>query len=484
MKKPHNEIRAFLELDQNRSIRNAFLLDEFDNLSSDARSVLASGKFSVYSLNLTTAPEPGQLKDYLAEKIDLLENSHDWVLVNMRVGQREEELEVSKVLTQLGERFRNLSEEQNQDWLKKLDGLLEKEIQSIVDRLDQNLTGDQVQAELRYGFGWALGRWMAEWYLGKFENAEEAQPARLEDDRGHANALYLDLGANLAGLLHPPQDPPVLKELAAIREQLRDQLGFGLPDVTVQLDADLAERDFRLRFRERTLTTGRVQADYLVLTEGDDTYRWIQRIEEQPEGQVLTAPEVLRMHLTVTLQEQAWRLLTVSTVNSLLDALEREDPTVVYELERENVPLSAIRAVLRELLRERCSIADLSGIFEAILEAFPGSRSLPDLTAKARRIFGAGLYHHLLDGQNRLEVVELSLETEADLLSQNLSRGLTGGTGAIREGLARYEAEVLLVNPVLRPLLWNDLHLDYPHLTVLAYDEIEGGQPLLRLGEI
>lgn len=505
MKKDSPELRAILELNENRTIRNAYLIEDPDTLNQAARRALDSGEYSVCSLNLRSAPAPGRLKEYLSERLTISDDSHDWVLVHLRLGDSDEgdgELEVKKVLTQLSQRFLHNPDKPAEpaNWVNRLDQVLEKEITRIVEGLDKNLNGDQVTAELRYGFGWALGRWMAEWYLNRFEGVEpDSTKGTDTQERLNPNALYLSLGNGLSALLTPPQDPPLLGQLHELREHIYEQLGFGLPDISIHLDPQVGPRDFCLRYRELILTHGRVPEDYLILAPGQEMipdgsewdaelgYRWVDattlKSVDTSGFQVLNAAQVVKMHLGVTLQEEAWRLLSMKMVNLLLDHLDREDASVTFELERENVPVSAVRGVLRELLRERCSIADLTGILEAILEGFPGSSSLPELVARVRRVLGRGLYAHLL-GEDRLEVAELSLETEQRLLAQRSRRGLREACGDLAARLEEEELDVLLVDSALRADLWQALHPHLPQLTVLAYDELEPSEDYLTCLEL
>ncbi|MGE0488272.1 MAG: FHIPEP family type III secretion protein [Vulcanimicrobiota bacterium] len=507
MKKDSPGLRAILELNENRTIRNAYLIEDPDTLSQAAKRALDSGEYSVCSLNLRSAPAPGRLKEYLSERLTISDDSHDWVLVHLRVDDHDEgdgELEVKKVLTQLGQRFRHNPDKPAEpaNWINRLDKVLENEITRIVEGLDKSLNGDQVTAELRYGFGWALGRWMAEWYLNRFEGVEPDSAAGGEtQERVNPNALYLSLGSGLSGLLTPPQDPPLLGQLHELREHVYEQLGFSLPDISIHIDSQLGPRDFYLRYRELMLTHGRVPEDFLILAPGEETipegkdwdpelggYRWVDDAAlgsiDTTGLQVLPAAQVVKMHLGVTLQEEAWRLLSIKMVNLLLDHLDREDASVTFELERENVPVSAVRGVLRELLRERCSIADLTGILEAILEGFPGSGSLAELVARVRQLLGRSLYAHLLDGEGRLEVAELSVETEDHLLTLKSRRGLRDSCEQLADQLEQEQLDVLLVNSVLRADLWQALHSRLPHLTVLAYDELEPGEAVLTCLEL
>lgn len=502
----HRNLRAFLEFDEDRSIRNAFLIEDPDKLSSDLQHILDSGEFDEATLTVDRAPEVPDLeslKAFLSRSLETSGATRQWMLVNLRVeGEepRDGTLKVTEVLRALSERFRRESdgETKQQDMMDRLESTLEREVTKILGQLDHNLTGEQVASELRYGFGWALGRWMAEWYLGRFDQEgtsydEEMRHAGLDLEL-QVPELQVALGSRLLKLVEPAEDPPLLREFGAVRLALARQLGVVVPPMTLRESEELRPGEYSLEVRELELLRGSVEGDYLAIGApatleelsargvrawGDLGAGWIASgLARRAEGRnciLLNPREAVTNHLLEALRREAWRLLSIHAVTALIDRLSRDDPALVMEFERVDVPLATLRFVLRGLLQEGVSIRDLASILEAVLERADKSLDLESLLEGVRTSLGRTLYHHLVDPEAVLTGYELPTELTERLIDADRHEQARLAERIVERLDAGDHPLVTVVDEPYRRLVWEALHPICPEIVVLKWSEIEAG---------
>ena len=248
----------------------------------------------------------------------LPEPTHGWFIATLEFDDSES-LEVRDVLATLSERFRS-EQKTPEPLLKRLERSLDKEIQHISDKLETTLSSDQVNSELRLGFGWSFGRWLADHYLNRFEQGEDEEET---DTLEHQPPREMTLSCS-----------PELGSAETIGERLRtlwnDKWGLWVPALD-KGDQELSGRQVALTFREQLLWKGSI-----------------------PEEQT---PEAF---LCQALRKQRWRLLSLESTQKMMERMSALSPSLGLEFERENFPLSAIRGILgvtsRGLLHPRSGL--------------------------------------------------------------------------------------------------------------------------------
>lgn len=503
----YRKLRAFLEFDEDRTIRNAFLIEDPDKLSGDLQHILESGEFDERTLTVDRPPEmpdPESLKAFLARSLETSGATRQWMLVNLRVETERlgndppDTLKVTEVLRALSEKFRRESGPQPDQYevLDRLEGTLEREVTRLLGQLDNSLTGEQVASELRYGFGWALGRWMAEWYLARFDQEggsydDEMRQAGLDLEL-QVPELQVGLGAKLLKLVEPAEDPPLLREFQSVRLTLARQLGVVVPPLTLRDSEVLRPAEYSLEIRELELLRGAVEGDYLaigasgVLEElgarglrpwGDLGAGWIPKRlaarAEQHHCILLNPLEAVTHHLLEVLRREAWRLLSIHAVTALVDRLSRDDPALVMEFERVDVPLATVRSVLRGLLQEGVSLRDLASILEAVLERADKSMDLESLLEGVRTSLGRSLYRHLVGADGVLSGYELPTELTESLIDADRHDQARLAERIVERMDAGQLPLVAVVDEPYRRLVWEALGPLCPEIVVLKWSEIE-----------
>jgi flagellar biosynthesis protein FlhA len=161
-----------------------------------------------------------------------------------------------------------------------------------------------------------------------------------------------------------------------------------------------------------------------------------------------------------------------------------------------------VQKVLQQLLRESVSILDMGAILEALVEAAPAGKALPQLVETVRQALGRRIVQPLLEHDGSLRVLVLEPGLEAELLDslhgENAARLLSDGrarSGAVQSRVADslrrliaaegYSAlPVLLAPSPARYYLSRWLEPTLPRLTVLSPAEIPAEVRLRSVGTV
>ena len=146
---------------------------------------------------------------------------------------------------------------------------------------------------------------------------------------------------------------------------------------------------------------------------------WINEAEKgraELNGYTVVSPlSVLSTHLTEIVRKYAPELLDRQMAQEMLDQLRMKAPASVEGLFPEMLVLGEVQAVLRNLLRERIPIRDLSGILEVLANNTTATHD-PDILAEAvRQSMARTISNSLRDEAGFLHVFTLSPQLEATL---------------------------------------------------------------------
>src|SRR5690606_38711926 len=147
---------------------------------------------------------------------------------------------------------------------------------------------------------------------------------------------------------------------------------------------------------------------------------WIQPGDREladRRGYTIVDPgSVIATHLTEVIRTHAAELLTRQDVQSLLDSVRAEHPTVVEELIPNLLSVGEIQQVLRNLLREGVSIRDLVTILETLGNAARQHRDLNQLTEQVRQALAASISRRMAEPDGNLYVMTLSPDISQSLM--------------------------------------------------------------------
>ena len=168
----------------------------------------------------------------------------------------------------------------------------------------------------------------------------------------------------------------------------------------------------------------------------------------------------------------------------MLDIVGQSSPKLIEELVPKTVSIGEVQRVLRQLLRERVPVRDLTTILEAIADAASVTKDVDAITEAVRSSSGRAICRPYQTDKGELPVIGVAPTLEEKLLA-SLVRTDQGAVLALDPSQAQNIASriaraleqamaqpVLLCSPALRPHLWRLFARVLPHLGVLSHNEV------------
>ncbi|HZO93320.1 MAG TPA: flagellar biosynthesis protein FlhA [Candidatus Baltobacteraceae bacterium] len=315
------------------------------------------------------------------------------------------------------------------------------------------------------------------------------------------DALSIDVGAELYGLLAPPNCEALLDRVADVRRAVAAEIGIVIPGVRLRDDPLRDPRTYALRVRDRVVAQGVVRLDALVAVAAPDVLggvggeparepvygleaRWIpyaDRERAQRAGALtFDAISILGSHLAEVARTHAAELFGRQELQTLIEHLRATVPSVMKDVGGETLPLPLAHRALCMLLRERAWPRDPVAVFEALVDAAAASREPRELAEAARRVVVPLQLRR--DGVARLRPLILDPAFESELARMwTPDGGLAPDPRTalhVREAAARHAADAsctphaVVVTAPLRPLLAEFLERAVPGVAVYAYGEL------------
>jgi flagellar biosynthesis protein FlhA len=199
---------------------------------------------------------------------------------------------------------------------------------------------------------------------------------------------------------------------------------------------------------------------------------------------VVDPTTALSTHLSETVRTFLPDLLSRQQTKELVDRVGQTSPKLIEELVPKLVSLGDIQRVLRQLLRERVPVRDLTTVLEAIADASGVSKD-PDVMIEAvRAAMGRAICRPFQNDRGELPAISFAPALESQLVS-SIVRTDQGAVLALDPAHAQKLASrvadaltgavaqpVLLCTPTLRPHLWRLFARVLPHLGVLSHNEV------------
>ncbi len=386
-----------------------------------------------------------------------------------------------------------------------------------------------------FAVGGALG--IAAYYVSNFQKKEaqlkqlpasaagpvpSAEPETPEDmlNMVVVDPMELEIGYSLIPLIDNDQTDNLLKRITGIRRQVMAELGLILPVVRIRDNLRLQPSQYRIKIRGQEVARGDLMLGNMLAIPGSEAdpnlkgvpttepafglpAQWIPESEQgraELMGYTVVNPlSVLSTHLTEVVRHYAPDLLNRQMVQEMLNQLKSRSPASVEGVIPEILSLSEFQTVLRNLLRERVPIRDLSGILEVVANNATITRD-PNILAEAvRQTMAHTLSSLYRDEENALHVFTLSPELESMLRSSlgvtdsgvgfqidaSLAQVILRNTGEKMEALAGLgHMPILLCPRELRMAFKRLVEQSLTNLVVLAYSEISPGTKVKAHGMV
>ncbi|RAS25242.1 flagellar biosynthesis protein FlhA [Paraburkholderia bryophila] len=325
------------------------------------------------------------------------------------------------------------------------------------------------------------------------------------DDVTMIDTLGLEVGYRLIPLVDKNSDGELLKRIKSIRKKFAQEIGFLPPVIHIRDNLELRPNGYRIALKGVEVGVGEAYpGQWLAINPGqvsaalpgtptqDPAFGlpaiWIDtnlREQAQVYGYtVVDSSTVVATHLNHLVVTHASELLGRREVQSLLERMQKDTPSLVDDLVPKSLPLTTLQKVLQNLLEEGVPIRDMRTILEALSEHAPKVTDAHDLTAAVRLALGRAITQQWFPGTGDMQVMGLDSNLER-VLSQALSTGSNPGLepglahtllNETQKAMTRQQnlglAPVLLVQHALRPMLARFLRRSLPQLKVLSYAEV------------
>lgn len=336
----------------------------------------------------------------------------------------------------------------------------------------------------------------------------ESTPAAAPDalDGGvNIDPLSVEVGYALVSLVDEAQGGTLLARIRSVRRQIATETGVVVPAVHLADNLQLGPRQYTILVKGVEVARGELYADRLLAinpgnagggVEGVQTREpafglpavWVgvdQRDRASAAGYTVVDPTTaLSTHLSETIRVFLPELLTRQHTKELVDRVAQSSPKLIEELVPKIASIGDIQRVLRQLLRERVSIRDLTTILEAVADAAPGAKDTDGVAEAVRAAIGRSICRPYQTERDELPAISLSPALEERLVASIVktehgavlaidptqAQRLASRIGEIFAGAVAQP--VLLCTPTLRPHIWRLFARVLPHLGVLSHNEV------------
>ena len=352
---------------------------------------------------------------------------------------------------------------------------------------------------------------LAAWFNRKAalaEPVEDVAPAAAPSDVpeiGAVDPLGVEVGYALISLVDEKQGGTLLSRIRSIRKQIATDSGLVVPPVHVADNLQLGPRTYAILVKGVEVARGELMPDrMLAINPGTATTTmdgiatkepafglpafWIpneQRDRASTAGYTVVDPTTaLSTHLSEMVRTFLPDLLSRQQTKELLDKVAQTSPRLVEDLVPKVLSTGDVQRVLRQLLRERVPIRDLTTILEALSDAAVVTKDPDMLTEAVRAQLGRAICRQYQSDRNELVTISLAPSLEERLM-KSIVRTDQGAVLAlepleaqnmatkIARALEQAVAQpVLLCTPALRPHLWRLFSRVLPQIGVLSHGEV------------
>lgn len=324
-------------------------------------------------------------------------------------------------------------------------------------------------------------------------------------EAGPLDPLSVEVGYALVALVDEKQGGSLLTRVRAIRRQIATDTGMVVPPVHVADNLQLGPRTYAILVKGVEVARGELMPDRLLAInpgtasgqiDGTPTREpafglpawWIateNRDRVTSAGYTVVDPTTaLSTHLSETIRSFLPDLLSRQQTKEMLDRVGQTSPRLIEELVPKVVSTGEIQRLLKQLLRERVPIRDLTTILESMGDIAPITKDPDVMNEAVRAALGRAICRQHQNDRGELPTISFAPSLEERLL-QSIVRTEQGAVLALdpheAQNLATRIARaletavaqpVLLCTPALRPHLWRLFTRVLPQIGVLSHNEI------------
>ena len=338
---------------------------------------------------------------------------------------------------------------------------------------------------------------------------EEAHTLSPMEQAIEQEVFGLEMGYGLLTLADKKKGGDLLERITGARTNFAREMGMLLPTIGVRDNIELEPNEYRFLLRGKEIARSSVMPERVLAMNmsGGETNRlegiptiepvfgiealWIpedERRNAEIEGCTVVDPaSVLVTHLSDVLKKSAYLILEREGVQRLLDLVKEKNATLVSELLPDLVNVGIIQRTMQNLLREGVPIKNFTLILETIADMAGVTKNPDDLAEQARKRLGMYFVKELETEPGKLLAMTLEPRLEQILISRvkrsqfdvglmmdpNLAESIVRELDPkIKEMVEQGLTPILVTTSELRLAFRRYMEPSYPHLAVLAYQEL------------
>ncbi len=331
--------------------------------------------------------------------------------------------------------------------------------------------------------------------------------------------LSLEIGYGLIPMVDKDKGAELLDRITRIRREAALDLGLVVPRIRIIDNMRLEPSEYCFKIKGVEVGRGVIKMGfYLAINpggsreevEGEATRDpafglqalWIAEAERDKAERlgytVVDPPSIIATHLTEIIKAHAGEILGRQEIQSMLDALKGDYPTVVEEVSKA-FAVGEIQKVLQGLLREQVSIRNIVAVLECMADYGSVSKDSSFLVEKVRQALGRQICLQHADEHKTLRVLTMAPELEQKIVESRVDtaagptlglepqlarRFITSLANAVRAAQEKGHLPVVLCSEAARAVLKGGTIREIPHLVVLSVPEVVPDVKVESIGEI
>ncbi len=350
--------------------------------------------------------------------------------------------------------------------------------------------------------------------------AEEIRQPENVSSLLQVDPIELEFGYGIIPLADVNQGGDLLDRVVMIRRQMALELGTVVPIIRLRDNIQLNPNQYIIKVKGIQVSEGEILFDhYMAMNPGyvEEEITGIPTFEPSfhlpalwiTEGQreraesmgytVVDPPSIIATHLTEIIRQHISELLTRQDVQSLINNLKENHPSLVEELVPKLLGIGEIQKVLQNLLREGISIRDLLTIMETLADYAVTTRDTDILTEYVRQSLKRAISSKYFPPHETTSVVTLDPKIEQEIMGSvkqtetgayiNLdpvrSKAIMGSVGREIQKLENLgKNPIIITSPIVRMYFKRLTEDYYKDLIVISYNEIEANVELQSVGMV
>jgi len=350
--------------------------------------------------------------------------------------------------------------------------------------------------------------------------AEEIRQPENVNSLLQVDPIELEFGYGIIPLADVNQGGDLLDRVVMIRRQIALELGTVVPIIRLRDNIQLNPNQYIIKIKGIQVSEGEILFDhYMAMNPGyvEEEITGIPTFEPSfhlpalwiTEGQreraeslgytVVDPPSIIATHLTEIIREYIAELLTRQDVQSLVNNLKENNPSLVEELVPKLLGIGEVQKVLQNLLKEGISIRDLLTIMETLADYAPTTRDTDILTEYVRQGLKRAISTKYFPAHDTTSVVTLDPKVEQEIMGSvkqtetgaflNLdparARAILDSVGnEIKKMENLGKNPIIITSPIVRMYFKRLTEDYYKDLVVVSYNEVESNVELQSVGMV